>query len=122
MQRARIGLVPTMASGPMFIAARRGYFEAEGLDVEIVTFDSAQALAVSLAAGDLDFGATSLAVGFYNLAGRGVMRMIGAQGRDNAGFPTSRAMPSPFPRLARLCITASASSPISMALPCRVSM
>ncbi len=87
--RARIGVLPTSGAGPMYLALERGYFAAEGLDAEIIKFDSAQPLAVSLAAGDLDFGATSLAVGFYNLAAQGVMRIIAAQGRDNAGFPNN---------------------------------
>ena len=87
--RARIGVLPTAGAGPMYLALERGYFAAEGLDAEIIKFDSAQPLAVSLAAGDLDFGATSLAIGFYNLAGQGVMRIIAAQGRDNPGFPNN---------------------------------
>ena len=87
--RARIGVLPTSGAGPMYLALERGYFAAEGLDAEIIKFDSAQPLAVSLAAGDLDFGATSLAVGFYNLAAQGVMRIIAAQGRDNPVFPNN---------------------------------
>ena len=88
-QRARIGVLPTVGAGPMFLALAKGHFAAEGLDAEIVKFDNAQTLAVSLASGDLDFGATSLAVGFYNLAAQGVMRIIAAQGRDERGFPNN---------------------------------
>ncbi len=88
-ERVKIGVLPTAGAGPMFVALAKGYFAAEGLDAEIVKFDNAQTLAVSIAAGDLDFGATSLAVGFYNLAAQGVMRIIAAQGRDNAGFPNN---------------------------------
>ena len=88
-ERARIGVLPTSGSGPMYLALDRGYFAAEGFDAEIIKFDSAQPLAVAIAAGDLDFGATSLAVGFYNLAAQGVMRIIAAQARDNAGFPNN---------------------------------
>ena len=88
-ERARIGVLPTAGAGPMFIALAKGHFAAAGLDAEIIKFDNAQTLAVSIASGDLDFGATSLAVGFYNLAAQGVMRIIGAQGRDNPGFPNN---------------------------------
>ena len=87
--RTRIGVLPTVGAGPMFIALAKGYFAAEGLDVEILKFDNAQTLAVSLAAGDIEFGATSLAVGFYNLAAQNVMRIIAAQGRDERGFPNN---------------------------------
>ena len=88
-ERAKIGVLPTSGAGPMYLALDNGYFAAEGLDAEIIKFESAQPLAVSLAAGELDFGATSLAVGFYNLAAQGVMRIIAAQARDNAGFPNN---------------------------------
>ncbi len=87
--RMRIGVLPTMGAGPMYLALANGHFSSEGLDVEILKFDNAQTLAVSLAAGDIDFGATSLAVGFYNLAAQGVMRIIAAQARDNPGFPNN---------------------------------
>ena len=88
-EKARIGVLPTMGAGPMYLAKANGHFAAEGLDVEITKFDNAQTLAVSLAAGELEFGATSLAVGFYNLAAQGVMRIIAAQARDNPGFPNN---------------------------------
>ena len=87
--KIKIGVLPTSGSGPMYLAAARGYFSAEGLDAEIIKFDTAQPIAVSLASGELDFGATSLAVGFYNLAAQGVMRIIAAQARDNRGFPNN---------------------------------
>jgi NitT/TauT family transport system substrate-binding protein len=86
---AKFGVLPTVGAGPMFLALAKGHFAAEGLDAEIIKFDSAQTLAVAIASGDLDFGATSLAVGFYNLAAQGVMRIIAAQGRDEKGFPNN---------------------------------
>ena len=88
-ERARIGVLPTAGASPMYLALDKGYFAAEGLDAEIIKFDAAQQLAVSIAAGDLEFGATSLATGFYNLAAQGLMRIIAAQARDNAGFPNN---------------------------------
>ena len=44
--RARIGVLQTAGAGPMYLALERGYFAAEGLDAEIIKFDSAQPLAV----------------------------------------------------------------------------
>jgi NitT/TauT family transport system substrate-binding protein len=89
LQRARIGVLQTTGAGPMYIALAKGYFAREGIEAEIIPFDSAQPLAVSIASGDLDFGATSLSAGFYNLAAQDVIRIIGAQGRDNPGFPNN---------------------------------
>jgi NitT/TauT family transport system substrate-binding protein len=88
-EKARIGVLRTAGAGPMYIALEKGYFAREGLEAEIITFDNSQTLAVSIASGDLDFGATSLSIGFYNLAARGVLRIIAAQGRDAPGFPNN---------------------------------
>jgi NitT/TauT family transport system substrate-binding protein len=88
-KKARIGVLQTTGAGPMYIARDKGHFAREGLDAEIIPFDAAQPLAVSIAAGDLDFGATSLSAGFFNLAAQGLVRIIAAQGRDQAGFPNN---------------------------------
>ncbi len=93
-QRIRIGVLPTAGAGPMFIALRKGMFAAEGLDAEIISFDNSQTLAVSIASGDLDFGATSLSIGFYNLAARSVLRIIAAQAQDAPGFPNNGVLVS----------------------------
>ncbi len=89
LRRARIGVLQTTGAGPMYIAAVKGYFAREGIDAEVVAFDTAQPLAVSIAAGDLDFGATSFSSGFFNLASQDVVRIIAAQGRDHPGFPNN---------------------------------
>ncbi len=52
----------------------KGYFAAEGLDVELVSFTAQEPLVLGIASGDLDFGATAFTGGFYNLAGQGVLR------------------------------------------------
>ena len=88
-QKARIGVLQTAGAGAMYIARDKGHFAAAGLDAEINVFDNAQTLAVGIATDALDFGATSLAIGFFNLAARGVVRIIGAQGRDAPGFPNN---------------------------------
>jgi NitT/TauT family transport system substrate-binding protein len=88
-EKVRIGVLRTAGAGPMYVARDHGAFAHEGLEPEIVTFDNSQTLAVSIASGDLDFGATSLSVGFYNLATRGVLRIIAAQGQDAPGFPNN---------------------------------
>ncbi len=88
-EKIRVGVLQTAGSGPMYIAREKGYFAKEGLEAEIIAFDNSQTLAVSIASGDLDFGATSLAIGFYNLAARNMLRIIAAQGRDAPGFPNN---------------------------------
>jgi NitT/TauT family transport system substrate-binding protein len=68
------------------VGLAHGYFQAEGLDVEQVFFDSAQPIAVAAAAGDIDFGIAGPSAGFYNLAAQGHVKLIGASGGDSKGF------------------------------------
>jgi len=88
-ERARIGVLQTAGAGPMYIALAKGYFAREGLQAEIVPFVTAQPMAVSIATGELDFGATALGAPFYNLASQGLLRIIGAQGREVPNFPNN---------------------------------
>ena len=85
-ERVRIGVLATVGSGPFHIALAKGYFKKEGLDAEIIIFDTSQPMMVSIVTGDLDFGATAFSSGFYNLASQGLVKIIGAQGRDVPGF------------------------------------
>ncbi|HEY3919759.1 MAG TPA: ABC transporter substrate-binding protein [Stellaceae bacterium] len=82
----KVGVVRTLAVGPIFVADSRGYFRDEGLDATIVYFDAAQPIAIAAASGDIDFGCTGMAAAFYSLAGQGVLKIIGAGNREMPGF------------------------------------
>jgi NitT/TauT family transport system substrate-binding protein len=82
----KIGLVKTLAVGPVFVAQEKGYFAAEGLGAELVYIDAAEPVAVAAASGAIDFGVTGLSAGFYSLAGQGVLRIIAAGNREMPGF------------------------------------
>ena len=85
-ENIKIGVVQTLAVGPVFVAEERGYFSAEGLTAELVYFDAAQPIAIAVASGDIDFGMTGMSAAFYNLAGQGVLRIIAAGNREMPGF------------------------------------
>ncbi|HEY1503418.1 MAG TPA: ABC transporter substrate-binding protein [Stellaceae bacterium] len=84
----KIGGAKTASGGAGYIAIEKGYFTAEGLDAQLVFFDSAQPTAVAVVSGAIDIGTTGLSAGFYNLAGQGALRIIGAQGHESPGFHT----------------------------------
>lgn len=75
-----------VSSAPFFIAAEKGYFKAEGLEAELKFFEAAQPVAVGVAAGDCDIGATGFTGGFFNLAGKGALKVIAAQSREEPGY------------------------------------
>jgi NitT/TauT family transport system substrate-binding protein len=81
-----VGALTFVSSAPIFIAQDKGYFAAEGLEVEIKFFQAAQPVAVAVAGGDADLGITGLTGGFYNLAGKGALKIVAAQSREEPGF------------------------------------
>ena len=50
----RIGTMPTEDFLPMWVAEKEGFFADAGVDAELLTFDSAQALSAAIAAGEVD--------------------------------------------------------------------
>lgn len=85
--KARIGVLRLSSSAPVFIAQDKGYFREAGLEVELKFFDAAQPIAVATTSGDVDFGVTAFTAGLYNLAGKGVLKVIGGMSRERAGYP-----------------------------------
>ncbi|WP_369719715.1 ABC transporter substrate-binding protein [Bradyrhizobium sp. LLZ17] len=85
--KAKIGVLRLSSSAPVFIAQDKGYFREAGLDVELKFFDAAQPIAVATTSGDVDFGVTAFTAGLYNLAGKGVLKVIGGMSRERAGYP-----------------------------------
>ena len=78
----KVGIVKTSSSGHVFIAVEKGYFAAEGFDVQLIPFAAAQPIAVAVVTGNLEFGVAALTAGFYALAGQGELRLIAGQSRD----------------------------------------
>jgi NitT/TauT family transport system substrate-binding protein len=85
-EKLRVGVLKLTSSGPVFIAADKGYFAAAGLEPELNFLEAAQPIAVATVSGDVDVGVTAFTAGFYNLAGKGALRIIGAQSREEPGY------------------------------------
>ena len=51
----KIGVVRSNGGIPAIIAKEKGYFAAEGVDAQLIFFDSAQPISVAVASGDCDF-------------------------------------------------------------------
>lgn len=86
VEKLNVGALRFVSNGGLFLAAERGHFKAEGLDVTLRFFDAAQPIAVAVASGDLDLGATAFTAGLYNMAGKGALKVIAAQSREKKGF------------------------------------
>ncbi len=90
----KIGVVDVAAFAPVFIAQERGYFAAEGVPATLVPFDAAVPVAVATVSGDIDFGVTAVTAAFYNLAGRGELKIIAAAAHEEPGFHTQAVLVS----------------------------
>lgn len=85
-ERVRIGLLKLSSAAPLFLAKERGYFEQEGIDADLKFFDAAVPIAVAAVSGDIDIGFTGFTAAFYNLAGKGGLKVIAGTAREAPGF------------------------------------
>lgn len=90
----RIGLLHTLSPAPLYIAMERGYFRDAGLDASFRFFESAQPIAAAAVAGDIDLGITALTGGFFSLAGRGALAVIGGGLHEEKGFEGTAVLAS----------------------------
>jgi NitT/TauT family transport system substrate-binding protein len=84
--KVSVGVLRFVSSGPFFLAVERGYFAKQSIDVEIKYFEAAQPIAVAVVSGDVDYGLTAFTGGFFNLAGKGALKVIAAQAKEAKGY------------------------------------
>lgn len=69
----RVGTVAgSSADAAMFIAIERGYFEEQGINVDLQPFDSGAGMVAPLGSGQLDVASGSISAGLYNAIARDV--------------------------------------------------
>jgi len=85
-EHVKLCSVRSFGGGPSMVAKEKGFFAAQGLDAEIVLFDSAQPIAVAVVSGDCDFGAAGMTAAFFNFAAQGTLKVIAAGTWEHKGF------------------------------------
>ncbi len=83
-QAITVGATSSTSDAPIFIADKKGYFRAEGLEVKVANFRSAGDMVAPLGAGQIEAGAGSASAGLYNAVARGIRIKIVA---DKASSP-----------------------------------
>ncbi len=81
-----LGLLHTLSPAPFYIAQERGYFRDEGIDLTFRFFEAAQPIAAAAVSGDIDVGVTALTGGFFNLAEKGTLKVIGGAMHEQKGY------------------------------------
>lgn len=83
----RIGVLKLTSSAPIFIGIEKGFFKQEGIQLKPLYFKSAQPVALALASGDIDIGATGLTAGLYNAMAKGLIaKIVADKGRLWPGY------------------------------------
>ncbi len=90
----RLGLLRTLSPAPFYIAQERGYFRDQGIDLSFTFFQAAQPIAAAAVAGDIDVGVTALTGGFFNLAEKGTLKVIGGALHEEKGYQGSAILVS----------------------------
>jgi NitT/TauT family transport system substrate-binding protein len=94
-ETVKVGLSKLLGYVAIPIGIEHGYFKEQGIDVEMVFFDSAQPISVGVASGDIDFGVSGMSAGFYNLAGQGQLKLIAGSAGEAPGFHAMAYLASP---------------------------
>jgi NitT/TauT family transport system substrate-binding protein len=85
--RVTVGTVGNSSDAGFFIAADKGYFRDEGLDVSFVPFDGAQKMMAPLGTGDLDIGGGATSASLFNSASRSIgIKIVADRSRMKAGY------------------------------------
>src|SRR6201996_8819426 len=90
----RLGLLHTLSPAPFYIAQERGYFHVQGIALTFRFFEAAQPIAAAAVAGDIDVGVTALTGGFFNLAEKGTLKVIGGGLHEPKGYEGSAILVS----------------------------
>ena len=80
-ETVNIGITNTATDAGFFIADKKGYFRAEGIQVTTTPFSSAAGMIAPLGRGQLDVGGGTVAAGLYNAVEQGInLRIVADKG------------------------------------------
>jgi NitT/TauT family transport system substrate-binding protein len=87
-KKVKVGILKLTSSAPVFVGVEKGFFREAGVEPELVYFQAAQPVAVAIASGDIDVGATGLTAGLFNIvAGGEKLWVVADKGREWPGYP-----------------------------------
>lgn len=68
----KLGMLPIFSAVNIWTAMEKGFFKEQGLNVELINFDTAAKMIAPLSTGELSVGAGATSAGFYNALQRGL--------------------------------------------------
>ena len=91
--KVRVGNVNTASDVGIYLAHKKGFFKAEGLDIEFIGFDTAARMIAPLGTGELDVGGGTVSAGLYNAYSRKIgITIVADKGSSKPGYNFSQLM------------------------------
>lgn len=85
--RVRVGVIGSTSDAGFYIGQERGYYQDEGLDLELVRFQTGPEMVPPLGTGQLDVGGGAPSAGLFNAFSRDIPLVIAAdKGSHRPGF------------------------------------
>ncbi len=86
-EKVVVATARTVSDAGLYMAMELGYFAQEGLEVEMVAFDTAAKMIFPLGRGDLDVGGGTVSAALYNAVSRGIqLRIVADKGSIKPGY------------------------------------
>ncbi len=82
-----VGMLKVVGGAPLFIAAEKGYFKEEGINVEYKWFDASNPVSVAVASNNVDVGTPGLSADLYNMVASGQkVSIVSDRGKEKKGY------------------------------------
>lgn len=87
----KVGYLPIITYAPIYIAYEKGYFEEQGLEVELTSFASSSYMMPLLATGDLDVGDGQTGTELINAIHQDLdIKIVGPTNQEKEGYISSK--------------------------------
>src|SRR5207248_5674658 len=89
-QKVRVAYTPTVANAGLFLAISHGYFAEEGLEPELLPFDSGEQALPVLATGQVEVSTLGLSAGLFGAIARGAeLKIVAGNSSNEPGYSSS---------------------------------
>jgi len=91
LTRVRFGSPQAVSDAGVFLGRERGFFQAQGIEVETIPFDSGPNVIAPLGSGELEVGGGNFNLAVLNAVDRGVgIKIVADKGQSRPGFEFSQ--------------------------------
>jgi NitT/TauT family transport system substrate-binding protein len=83
----KVGYLPVVSNGPLYLAIEEGYFARQGITLELVKFQNGAATIPALVSGDIAAGGATVSPALVNAISKGThIRIVADKGRNSPGY------------------------------------